>query len=436
MPSSTKKLYKSIKKKLVEKAFDLDKRTKNDTFCMSPWVQLHAQTNGMVAPCCMASTNEETKLADLNDDPNLVNAWNSDKMKELRLNMLKGKKSSICENCYKYEALGNISERMKYNRDFKEHYKRVLRTQKDGSLPNDDVLILDMRFSNKCNYKCRICDSSYSSQWYDEEQKLGKKPLLPSAKKMIIAADKQSFDDSFYHSLRSIQKIHFAGGEPLVMDEHFQVLDYLIQKKMSHVHVSYNTNFSSLKYKDYDVIKMWNQFELIDIWASLDGMFERGDYMRKGQRWHKIEENIHTVQKECHSVLFGVNITVSILNVFHLPEFITYLIEQKFVYPDRINLYLLFYPAYYNLTQLPPHIKKKATDELYQFRDGFVKNIKETNHLAQHIDYIINYMNSEQGIELHKARYWLTKVDELRRENFEDTFPELRFLLDENIKGE
>jgi MoaA/NifB/PqqE/SkfB family radical SAM enzyme len=402
----------------------------SETFCMAPWIQLHAQTNGLAAPCCMSATDETNYLADLNQNPDLKASWNSERMKQLRLNMLNGKKSSICSHCYKYESLGFKSERQKYNRDYLEFFDRVLDTQPDGSLTGKTPLLLDMRFSNKCNYKCRICDSSYSSLWYEDEQKLGKKPQLPSEKRMKISADYQEFKKSFLASLDEVVKIHFAGGEPLVMDEHYEALEYMAQKGLSHVLISYNTNFSTLKYRHYKVIDLWNQFDRVDVWASLDGMGARGDYMRKGQRWQTIEENIRTVKMECPGVLFGVNVTVNALNVFHLPEFIQHMIDQKLVNADRINLYMLFDPAYFNLTQLPPDVKEKAKVKLEAFSKGYLSQIRNGTHLKEHIQSVIHYMMESQGERLPEMIHWLKKVDELRGENFGATFPELAALLE------
>jgi hypothetical protein len=110
------------------------KLSDSKVFCISPWIQLHAQTNGYVGPCCMASMNEANYLSDLNDNPNLLDAWNSEKMRQLRLAMLKGEKSSICQNCYKYEELGNESERIKYNKDYVQYIDRVFKTDKTGSV--------------------------------------------------------------------------------------------------------------------------------------------------------------------------------------------------------------------------------------------------------------------------------------------------------------
>lgn len=425
-PKRTLNFFKKRYHQLVFKYHP--KLSDSKVFCISPWIQLHAQTNGYVGPCCMASMNETNYLSDLNENPNLIDAWNSEKMRQLRLNMLKGEKSSICQNCYKYEELGNESERIKYNKDYIHYIDRVFKTDKTGSVGEEKVLLLDMRFSNKCNYKCRICDSSYSSLWYEDEQKLGKNPQLPSQKKMTISSDKEKFNDSYKEILSDVIKIHFAGGEPLIMEEHYQVLEDLIKINHSDVVLSYNTNFSTLKYKNVEVIEQWKFFKTVDVWASLDGMFERGDYMRKGQRWNKIEENILRFQKELPQGLLGINITVSLLNILHLPEFIKYLIEKLNIQPIRINLYLLFGPSYYSVIQLPNEIKEKAEAELVQFKNGYLSKIVNGNHLSAHIDTVLNYMNSEEGQQLEEFKYWTQKIDILRDEDFGKVFPELEMI--------
>src|ERR1051325_9408309 len=111
-----------------------------------------------------------------------------------------------------------------------------------------------------------------------------------------MAGDEEKFWESYERLLPHVGRMHFAGGEPLVMDEHYRVLDYLISIGKTDVTLSYNTNFSMLRYKKYNIVELWNKFKRVEVWASLDGMGEQGDYHRKGQRRHKIEENIRTVQ--------------------------------------------------------------------------------------------------------------------------------------------
>lgn len=406
--------------------------TESDVFCMAPWIQLHAQTNGKAAPCCMASVYDGNEIGDLRENPDLREVWNSVNMKQLRLNMLQGKKSTICSHCYSYEKMGKFSERMQYNEDYKNQYWRVKATMRDGTVKSLDVPLIDIRFSNKCNYKCRICDSQFSSLWYDEELKTGKIPKLPSTKVMSVADDAAAFWESYTKFLPGVKRLHFAGGEPLFMDEHYQSLEHLIEIGNTDVVLSYNTNFSVLRYKRYDIVELWNKFKVVDVWASLDMMGEKGDYQRKGQKWEKIEENIRIIQQQCPGVKFGVNITVSILNVLDIPAFYRHLIDNKLATPDRINLYLLFDPSYMNITQLTPALKAEVVKRFDEFDKAYLATLPDASRARNHIAAVINYMQSENGDQQKEFRKWIAAIDGTRNEDFLSLFPELSSLMDDS----
>jgi MoaA/NifB/PqqE/SkfB family radical SAM enzyme len=380
----------------------------------------------------MSAVHNGNEIGDLRKNPNLEDAWNSENMKQLRLNMMNGKKSTICKHCYEYESHGKFSERKQYNRDYKRYYSRVAATKPDGSLDELNVPLVDIRFSNKCNYKCRICDSAYSSLWHDEEIKIGKINPHADSKEMRTAEDDAKFWESYTKMLPNVKRLHFAGGEPLFMDEHYQALEHLIAIGNTDVVLSYNTNFSTLRYKKYDVISMWNKFKSVDVWASLDGMSEKGDYQRKGQKWENIESNIRTIQKECPSVLLGVNVTVSMLNILDIPAFYQYMVDNKFVEPDRMNLYLLFYPQHMNITNLPPAIKEKAKKQFEDFDKNYLRHIPKNENIRNHISAVISYMMGEQGHRLNEFRHWINAVDAIRGERFTEVYPELAELMENN----
>jgi len=404
---------------------------RSKVFCMAPWIQLHAQTNGKVAPCCMSAMHDNNEIGDLKENPNLEEAWNSKNMKQLRTNMLCGKESSLCKHCYDYEKVGKFSERMQYNQDYKKYYSRVTATLKDGTLQELNVPLIDIRFSNKCNYKCRICDGEYSTQWYEEEVKLARphKSGSVAAKEMKVALDEDAFWRSYTRLLGGVKRLHFAGGEPLFMDEHYKALEHLIAIGKTDVTLSYNTNFSTLRYKKYNVAELWNKFKTVDVWSSLDGMGEQGDYQRKGQKWEKIEENIRTVQAECPTVLFGVNVTVSIFNILHVPDFYRYMVEHKLVQPERMNLYLLFDPSYLNITNLPLAVKQKAIAQFEELDKNFLSTLPDASKIRNHISAVITYMMSAQGAEQKEFQHWVSAVDALREENFAAVFPELKEMM-------
>jgi MoaA/NifB/PqqE/SkfB family radical SAM enzyme len=398
-------------------------------FCMAPWIQLHAQTNGKVAPCCMSSIKNGNEIGDLNINPSLLDSWNSENMKKLRLDMLSGNKNSICDNCYDYEKLGRSTERHYYNRDFQNYFSRVKDTNSDGAVNNNTVPIIDIRFSNKCNYKCRICNSDYSTLWYDEEIKLGKS-VNPLSKEIKVAANEIKFWESFKALLPTVKRLHFAGGEPLFMDEHYATLEHLIAIGNKNVNLTYNTNFSTLRYKRYNVVDLWKNFRQVDIWASLDGMGPQGDYQRKGQKWETIEENIRIIQQECENVVFGVNVTVSIFNIMHIPDFFKYLVEQKLVKPERVNLYPLMYPQHFSVDNLLPELKTKATELHRNFEKNYLQNNPKYENIANHYNAIITLMNANDRQAKLAFKQAIESVDTIREEDFKTTFPELKSMLE------
>jgi len=395
----------------------------SQVFCMAPWIQLHATPEGEITPCCMSAYKGDN-IGSLRQNSDLTAAWNSEKMNRIRLNMLEGKKTSICSNCYSHEALGKFTDRMQYNRDYATYYNRVENSLPDGTVRDISVPVLDVRFSNKCNYKCRICNPNNSTQLYDEELKL-KRIDASTPKEIKTAADETAFWKSYKSLLPGVKRLHFAGGEPLMMKEHYEALEHLISIGNTDLTLSYNTNLSTLRYKRYDIIKLWNEFKTVDVWASLDGMAEKGDYQRKGQHWKDIEENIRTIQREAPTVLFGIDVTVSVFNIFHIPAFYEYMVENKLVAPERMNLYYLHEPDSFNVTNLTPALKQKAVALYQNFSSGYLKQISGSEKMKEHSVALVNYMLSNQMQKQTEFKKRITEVDELRNENFTDTFPEL-----------
>jgi len=392
---------------------------------MAPWIQLHAQTNGDVGPCCMANMDNGNAISNLNQQPNISAAWNAPALKKLRRNMLEGKESSICLNCYEYEKVGKFSERMQYNRDFKRYFTRVLNTGMDGSVDKTAIPLIDIRFSNRCNYKCRICSSEYSSLWHEDELRLNPE-AKPYPKKLKVAADEEVFWNSFEKLLPDVKRLHFAGGEPLVMDEHYRTLQHLIDIGKTDLTLSYNTNFSTLRHKGHDLPDLWGRFEKVDIWASLDGMGDKGDYQRKGQQWPVVEDNIREVQRRCDNVLFGVNVTISIFNVLHVPEFYRHMVGNGLVSPDRMNLYLLQFPYEYSITNLTEGLKSRVREGYSSFIADYLPSVGDSGHFSNHLRSVINRMDSEPAALREEFIHSIESLDRLRGESFLEVFPELK----------
>ena len=105
--------------------------------------------------------------------------------------------------------------------------------------------------------------------------------------------------DPFKSYLKDIEDFYFAGGEPLITDKHYDILDHLIAENKTNALLQYNTNLSNLNYKKKSIIDYWKQFKLVQVRASLDHYGDRAEYIREGTDWNLIIENLKKVKKEC-----------------------------------------------------------------------------------------------------------------------------------------
>ena len=192
------------------------------TFCILPWIHFYSNPDGNVLPCCIG--NHKLPLGNVQQNT-IQEIWNSEQYKTMRLKMLAGERCGECVSCYQNEDAGVHSFRQTSNRDYEEFLNFADETNPDGSLDVMKLKYLDIRWSNICNFKCRSCSSTYSSSWATEDNKNGQ------SKKVFIFAGGNS-NDNLYEQIKpylsEVKEIYFAGGEPLLMDKHYEILDHLV----------------------------------------------------------------------------------------------------------------------------------------------------------------------------------------------------------------
>ena len=155
----------------------------SDTFCMLPWMHLHAYPDGRAYPCCFAW--DPYPVGNLNKN-SMEEVFNGEKMNAMRGRMLDNKKSRECMKCYDQEKSGFFSLRLSSNKHFGHNIPLVHNTLPDGKA--DFVMkYWDIRFSNLCNMACRSCGTWFSSNWYEDHKKLTGSPP-PHAKDFYISS--------------------------------------------------------------------------------------------------------------------------------------------------------------------------------------------------------------------------------------------------------
>ncbi|HOY31057.1 MAG TPA: twitch domain-containing radical SAM protein [Bacteroidales bacterium] len=222
--------------------------------CVLPWIHLNIMPDGSVLHCCM-SADYGTVAGDINKQT-IGEIWNGDFMKSLRKKMIKGIKPAVCSRCFEKESLTGTSWRILYNSLFEFKLKEIpVITESDGHVDKVELRFWDFRFSNICNNKCRYCGPHYSSSWIPNARELEWISKNTSNKPTRIESiDQKRNADFFKKHINTIVQINFVGGEPLLMDEHWQILEMLDKCQRNDVNISYNTNLSILKYKNKNAL--------------------------------------------------------------------------------------------------------------------------------------------------------------------------------------
>ncbi|MBL4708552.1 MAG: twitch domain-containing radical SAM protein [Flavobacteriales bacterium] len=412
----------------IKKLSDVEK---SQSFCMLPWVHLYLNTQGKVTPCCISPWSEEIELGDINKKP-LDSIWNDTPMKDLRKNMLRDRKNSGCWQCYLNEENGLKSKRLLSNQLYQHKFDWVKSTKNNGLSPDSKPIYWDIRISNLCNFKCRICGHHSSSKLYDEAKELGTLSFKDRVHYSINDLDDVLLQLEPHFS--DLEEIYFAGGEPLIMPEHYRILNLLIKKGKKHIKLRYATNFSQYEFKGQSIFELWNQFEDVYVYASLDGSYERGEYQRKGQKWENVLENKKRLSEICPHVKFLITPTISVFNVQHLPSFHKEWVELGLIQADDMMPHVLKNPDIYDIRILPTEIKKQVesayTDHLTWLKTFDGEGLLKLNMVKQEFESCIQYMWSEDRSELQeKFKENCDQLDQMRKETTLDIFPELITIL-------
>jgi len=391
--------------------------SESSTFCILPWIHVYSNPDGSVLPCSIG--DYRLHLGNIQSQT-IEDVWNGEKYKIMRKKMLAGEKCDECAACYTIEESGAESPRQLQTNKFKKYITLADTTNSDGSV-DMNLRYFDIRWSNICNFKCRSCSSTYSSSWATEDNARGHN------KKVFIFAGGNNNDalyNQFLPHFKNIEEFYFAGGEPLLTDKHYDILEYLISIGKTNVKLKYNTNLSNLKYKNKSVIDLWKHFPNIQIGASLDSWGTRAEYIREGTDWEIIKDNLRSIKQHVPQVQLYITTVVSAFNVSTLPEFFNHMLESKLFSIKDLDssVYNLLNPEFYSFSILNNELKSAIIDKLSKARF----NATIDNRIQYVISSLKNSTYDEQALQEFKKI--TTEYDLIRNRNFLETFPELKEL--------
>ena len=441
------------------------------TFCPLAWNSINLRNNGDLRICCNTNSYSPKKGIMRKEDGTPYNAGrddlnearNAEILKEVRVSMMKGEWNPECERC-RQEELNGIKSRREYESDDWDLTleEATEKTNEDGSInPDDfDLEFFDIRYGNFCNLKCRMCGPTDSHMWYSDHVALYNTTKYKDTHDLIQLTknDKGKWSTDQYDWFKNsnfywnnfekhtgkAKKLYIVGGEPLIIEEHFESLERLIASgRAKDIQIEYNSNLTNVTDR---IMKIWEEFKQVRIGVSIDGYGDVFEYQRTPAKWQSVYKNMKKLNDNPNINLKGwFAFTVTPFNVFHVPEFMKWKLEESGL--DRFNPitgprpvithHMCHSPKYYNVKVLPQMLKDEVCDTYQEYID-WVMQSDYSDHVKQKfsdiLDGIMDFMNSEDYAKDYLEEFvnHTKKLDLIRSQNILDVCPQYEGLFQWN----
>lgn len=442
------------------------------TFCILPWIHLSTRPNGHLRLCCTACAssagptnvggrlgyikNENSKPANLNIS-DLVSSWNNEYMKSVRRAMLNSEIPASCMKCFKEEKAGFQSKRM-WETDYWSkaiNLETLIRhTKKDGSVP-PKLYYVDLRFGTKCNLKCIMCSPHDSSMWISDWQKLYPQIKNKNLKELMSWKNRGRIDGAsydwyknnrifwkqLYEQIPHIKQLYFAGGEALIIDEHYSLLEECIKRGYAQdIELRYNSNGIDMPGK---LFELWGYFRRVRFCFSLDSIEEINYYIRYPSNWNIILSNLKRLDKTGNNIEVTLACAVQVLNIYYIPELIKWKIKMNFkkinswpLGAGLVNYHFVYHPAHLNVKVFPKWFKDNVAGKFEKFYAWLLNNYRNDDAFISHpyginrLKSMVSFMYSDDwSNRMPEFREYIRLMDKIRGTSFRKVFPEMGDLL-------
>jgi len=408
-------------------------------FCPLPWISTSIRNDGILRVCCHANQGPNRGELNWNVD-DIEGSRNSPILKKIRKQILNNEWPEDCIRCKK-ESEAGIRTRFQYESEIWHHVinksiaKQSTSTNGEIKLSKFPLIYYDFRFGNLCNLQCRYC-SPYSSSALGE---------VPGDYNWF---ERNSLWDHLKDNINNIKLFHIEGGEPLLINKHYEFMEFCISlNKAKDIKIEYTTSLNIVPDKVWD---LWSCFKEVRIGISVDNINSVFDYIRYPSKFNKIEQSLHKLDQAKGNFILWIACTISSLNIWYLPEFFKWKIKQNFT---RINNntnrpycsdHPIHKPEIFNIKSLPNNIKIKVEKHLLNSIPEITDIINNSDFLNQEMkmsykqstknlyNSYISYMNSEDlSLSFLKFFEFNNKLDIQRNQSFKEYLPEWYDILKE-----
>jgi len=352
--------------------------------------------------------------------------WNSEHMRSVRRRMMAGETIPECDVCNS-KLLNTDVYRSYFWAMFKHKYNSIWETtDADGSTSMLPVS-WDYRFSNLCNFKCRMCGDMLSSSWESEQRQHNminwsdpkNNWMQPAVRKDIAAFQDQQIEAEFASAVEQhrIEEVYWVGGEPLMYEQHWRYMNRIVELGDGpRVYARYNTNLSRTSYRGIDLFdNIINNLRDWQICASLDGTGPIGEYIRTGLDYSSWRKNYdRAVTASTHRRQTRIDFTLTLPGMFEVGNIVR--LAQETNTDILAKVVFAFTPdIVMSPLALPRHLLDPWIDELVTTCSGAMQDV--LMQLKTRPTFEEQWPDTwKQGIANGKRR--VLKLEQIREDKF------------------
>jgi organic radical activating enzyme len=400
----------------------------NDFYCPSPWTGGFFTHTEQKACCSHKSIKISSPLKYLAGDYTVDDPQFGWYLKDVKHGIISGNLDGNCQRCKDQENQGIRSLRQVFVDQAKNLGIAEVRDPDAPSVPQ----AIEVRLSNLCNFKCRMCFPMYSSLL---DKEVSENPQLKRYFRQDEVAygkvhSNQQLIDDIITMIPNLKWINLTGGEPMILPEVMNLIDEIIRQGCeSKMALQITTNCSTIHPK---MLEHFKKFKKIQLTLSLDGIDKTAEYIRHGTIWNKVNSNFHQygelLTKNDH-IDSNINITLSAYSILAIDQTIDYICQMRKHYGMTVNMGLP--QGHLNYSVLTGQARKQAIESttkalaiLEEKVLSVMRHINDAIDLHEQLQGIKTVLETqpESNIKWNKFVSYTQEMDVIRDEEFESVF--------------
>ena len=410
-------------------------KQKPKTLCMAPWTHTYLSPQTERRMCCASREPAQNFEQYIDTDAgtgtyqpmSLEEHWNSEHMKSVRRRMMAGETLPECQVCND-QLLNTDVYRTYFDHLFSsKYYKQIWEDTDETGHTRMKPVSWDYRFSNLCNFKCRMCGDMLSSSWEAEQRKHNminwddpkNNWMRPEIKKEITQFQQTTIEQEFAQAVEDhrVEEIYWVGGEPLMYEQHWKYMQRIIELGDGpNVYARYNTNLSRVVHNNIslfdDILPHLRDWQIC---ASIDGTEKIGEYIRTGLNFDRWSENYdRAVKASNHGRQVRIDFTLTLPGLFEVEKIQK--VGQRYNTQILSKVIFSFTPdIVMSPLALPKHILHPWVDELLPTAKGAMHDV--LTQLKMRPTFAEQWPDEYQaGLKKGKAR--IEMLEQIRKDTY------------------